>query len=337
MPYKILKPSDVAVDRGKHEFALAVLHGLWAPPGKKNISSRFFYDDRGSEIFREITDLPEYYLTGKEKEILSSNGNIIAEEVGQHPFRLVELGSGDGHKTSILIEEMMKRDVPFTYVPIDISEGAIRTLEGKVTDQFPEIKVDGIVSEYFPGLHYLYELDKKSPMRNLVLFLGSNVGNFGHDASTEFFKSVWYALKPRDFVLTGFDLRSGNKPLDVLKQAYNDSQGVTARFNLNLLERINRELSGDFAPETFEHNTYYDSRCHAMCSELVSSRSQSVNVNELNSSFNFEPQEGIHLERSHKYTQREIQELAKISGFDIVETFTDSDNWFADSLWRVRK
>jgi len=337
MVYKILTPQDLSRDIQKHEFAIGVLQGLWQEGRKKHIDSKFFYDDKGSDLFRRITRLDDYYLTSKEKEILEENCSRLADEAGQHEFRVIELGPGDGVKTETILKEMLKKDVPFTYVPVDISEGAMKTLDHRVKNNFPDLIIKGIVSEYLPGLHNIYEEDKLNPKRNLVLFLGSNIGNFFPEDAQRFFKSLWYSLKPRDLVLTGFDLRSGKKSLRVIQKAYNDSQGITAKFNLNLLERINRELSGNFALEAFSHHSYYDPKTNAITSYLISKRAQSVTINDLSSSFDFEPGEGLHLEWSHKYSLNEIHKYASETGFDLIKTFTDSDEWFADSLWRVKK
>jgi uncharacterized SAM-dependent methyltransferase len=167
-----------------------------------------------------------------------------------------------------------------------------------------------------------------------VLFLGSNIGNFNASEARVFLRSLWSSLNDGDLVLTGFDLK---KDIELLMRAYNDPQGVTAQFNLNLLRRINRELGGDFQVESFEHYSTYDVLSGAMESYLVSRARQSVFIESLRMRFAFEAWEPIHTEVSHKYLAGEISSMADETGFEVVDELSDSRGWFLDSLWRVRK
>ena len=328
--YRILSPSDLEdVADEKRSFALDVLVGLSEIP--KRLSSRYFYDDRGSELFQKIMDLPEYYLTNCEFEILNTQVEIIADLVKTHNFNLVELGAGDGRKTSILLEYFMKRKYKFRYVPIDISEGAMKILIRNMNEKFPRLKCEGIVAEYFNGLKWL---NKLGGGRNVVLFLGSNLGNFNKPQSRVFLRNLWNTLNDGDYLITGFDLK---KDINLMRRAYNDKKGITRAFNLNLLSRINRELGANFDLDKFQHYSNYDVFTGAMESYLVSLEKQTVFIRELGQTFDFEPWEPIHTEYSYKYLESDIVELAEATGYSIVQQLYDSKHYFVDSVWRVHK
>ena len=196
--------------------------------------------------------------------------------------------------------------------------------------QFPTLPVSGVVAEYFDGLHYLRESDT----RTLVLFLGSNIGNFRTDRARVFLRQMWDALADGDLVLIGFDLK---KDIDVLLAAYNDPAGVTADFNLNLLTRLNRELGADFDRHGWQHFATYNVFTGAMESYLVSLRRQAVHVRDLRQSFDFDPFEPIHTEYSCKYLDSDIETLAAATSFDVIARWYDAKRYFADMLWRVNK
>lgn len=329
--YKRLTPDDFA--GVEHEelqaFALDVLMGLSETP--KRLSSKYFYDDYGSTVFQQIMDLPEYYLTDCEHDILATRSAELDEFLGGETFNLVELGPGDGRKTKLLLDHFLKQDHAFSYVPIDISEGAMRTLSDLLEKEMPFVDMHGLIAEYFEGLHWLQSNVKQ---RNFVLFLGSNLGNFNKALARSFMRHMWNALDDGDFVLIGFDLK---KDIDLMMAAYNDSKGVTADFNLNLLRRINKELGGDFDLSRFRHYATYDVFSGAMESYLVSLEQQEVLIPQIGCSFQFEAWEPIHTEYSYKYLISDIEELAKSTGFEIVKQLYDSKCYFVDSLWRVKK
>jgi L-histidine N-alpha-methyltransferase len=328
--YKFLSPSDLEdVTDEKRSFALDVLVGLSEIP--KRLSSRYFYDDRGSKLFQKIMELPEYYLTNCEFEILNTQMEIIGDLVKAHYFNLIELGAGDGRKTSILINHFLIKKYKFKYVPIDISEGAMKILTRNMNEKFPKLKCEGIVAEYFNGLKWLNKLDGG---RNIVLFLGSNLGNFNKPQSRVFLRNLWNTLNDGDYLITGFDLK---KDIDLMRRAYNDKKGMTREFNLNLLLRINRELGANFDLEKFHHYSNYDVFTGAMESYLVSREKQTVFIRELGQTFNFEPWEPIHTEYSYKYLESDIMELAEATGYAIVQQLYDSKHYFVDSVWRVHK
>ena len=324
-------------DAGSLEFLAAdVLEGLTARP--RRLSSKYFYDDRGSALFQQITTLEEYYPTRCEREILTKHrariGALVQEELGRSEherLNLVELGSGDGHKAFLLVDEFLRVGLDFTYVPIDISESAMRTLLASLAAALPRARTRALVSDYFQGINWLA---RSNHSLNLVMFLGSNIGNFHPEACRGFLCRLWNSLSNGDLVLIGFDLK---KDVSTLLRAYNDSQGVTREFNLNLLRRLNRELDANFDLTEWDHYAPYNPNLGAMESYLISRRRQKVRVEKLQRTFEFDRAEPIHTEYSHKYSLREIQDLAHENGFELVTNLIDDRGWFTDSIWRVKK
>ena len=328
--YKVLTDLDLQdLTNQDQEFSLDVLIGLSETP--KRLSSRYFYDDYGSQLFQKIMDLPEYYLTKCEYDVLTNHKDKIASLLKSESINLVELGAGDGRKTSILLDYFIQQNFDFTYIPIDISEGAMKQLMDNLNQHFPALQSEGIVAEYFAGLKWLRKLTSR---RNLVLFLGSNLGNFNKPQSRVFLRNLWNTLNDGDFLMTGFDLK---KDINLMRRAYNDSQGITREFNLNLLRRINRDLGGNFDVEKFTHHAGYDVFTGAMESYLVSLEKQVVYIDALNQAFEFEAWEPIHTEYSYKYLESDIAELAAATGFKIETQLFDSKKYFVDSVWQVQK
>jgi Uncharacterized conserved protein len=311
------------------QFAEDVLKGLSSEP--KLLSSKYFYDDEGTRYFRQIMKLPEYYLTSTELEIFSSQTAAIHEAFAEGPtgFDLIELGAGDGTKTAILIDHFLKQNADITYSPIDISQEALDTLSAKFNAEFPELKIETRNGDYF---QILKSLKNGGGRRKVLLFLGSNIGNFSREQSIDFFRQLNSVMNPDDLLFTGFDLQ---KDPHVIEKAYDDSQGITAAFNLNLLHRINRELGADFDVDKFLHYAIYAPDEAAARSFLISREKQSVYINALERSFEFDPWEAIFMEISQKYSMRMINELAAESGFEIAGNFFDSRHYYCDSLWRL--
>jgi len=327
---RIISPGDSVSTFGDLEaFALDVLVGL--SEMNKRLPSKYLYDAEGSRLFTEITRLKEYYPTQCEKETLEKNKDRIVSQIGDEPFNLIEFGSGDGQKTSLLLDHFLKMDLDFQYVPIDISRSAMIELCDELDRRFPLIQVEAIVSEYFSGIKWL---NNRSERKNLVLFLGSNIGNFSHAEARVFLRNLWSCLNSGDLVLIGFDLK---KDIELLLRAYNDCEGVTAKFNLNMLARINRELGGQFDLSKFRHFGTYDVFSGAMESYLVSLEKQEVFIEEIGRSFSFGPWEPIHVEYSYKYLQSDIDNLARETGFVVREHLHDSKKYFIDSIWEVKK
>ena len=315
-------------DNEEHEMALSVLEGLTSSP--KSLPSRLFYDDKGSQLFKEIMELEQYYPTRCEAEILEKHAGDITKLLDSE-VNIVELGCGDGAKTILLLDELLKNKMKFQFNPLDISQAAVEFLIENLRNKYGQINfpLQGLVAEYFQGLKWLGENSKK---RNLVLFLGSNIGNFNEAMAKRFMRHLWYSLKKGDYVLIGFDLK---KDLDVLYYAYNDSKGITKEFNYNVLDRVNKVLGGNFKRENFQHQGLYNVQSGAMESYMISQKKHTVRFEELGKEFHFRPWEAIHMEYSYKYLAEEIEDFAASTGFKLVKNFTDSKGYFIDSLWQV--
>ncbi len=310
------------------EFGMAVLTGLSSTP--KTISSKFFYDDYGSELFKKITGAPDYYVTSTEFSILKQLASTLPALIGGNTIDIIELGAGDGHKSKLLIDGFLDFDFKVNYYPVDISEQAMLFLQNNFTES-SKLEVHGVVADYFTGLSHLRALSNN---RQLVLFLGSTIGNFDRTQTEDFLRRIWKSMNPEDFILIGFDQK---KDIPVLNKAYNDSEGFTERFNLNLLTRINRELGGNFLIQKFKHYGFYNPLKGAMESHLVSLEEQEVTIRDLKKTFRFSKFESIHLEYSFKFLPSEIDVLCRETGFTGVGHFKDEKAWFVDSLWKVVK
>jgi dimethylhistidine N-methyltransferase len=328
--YRILSQKDFEKGANpEHKFCSDILIGLSKTP--KELSSRYFYDEKGSQLFKKIMDLPEYYLTECEFNILKTHKGEFSRFMGKEAFNLIELGVGDGRKTFLLLDHLLQNGCSLRYIPIDISESAMKTLTQNITRQFPDLDMEGIVVEYFDGLKWISQMGTR---KNLVLFLGSNLGNFNKTQSQVFLYNLWNALNKDDYVVIGFDLK---KDIELMLGAYNDSQGITSEFNLNLLRRINRDLGGNFDLSKFRHYSSYDVFTGAMESYLVSLEKQTVFIKAIGQSFYFEAWEPIHTEYSYKYLESDIEELASVTGYVIEKQLYDSKKYFVDSIWRVEK
>jgi dimethylhistidine N-methyltransferase len=314
-----------------NNFAEDVLKGLSSEP--KFLSSKYFYDGEGSRLFQQIMNLPEYYLTRAEFEIFKAQTRQIYEAftAQNKSFDLIELGAGDGTKTAVLIEYFVREKTDFTYSPIDISREAVDFLTEKFKSQFPDLKVNAKTGDYF---RILGTLKSEQARPKILLFLGSNIGNFSREQALEFFKKLHNAMNENDLLFVGFDLQKDPR---VILQAYDDAQGVTAQFNLNLLKRINRELGANFDLEKFSHYAIYRPVECAARSFLISRENQTVYVESLNTSFDFKQWEPIFMEISQKYSLEMIEDLAASSGFEVKKNFLDSRNYFVDSLWKLKK
>jgi L-histidine N-alpha-methyltransferase len=307
------------------EFRKEVLAGLRAEP--KQLSSKYFYDADGDRLFQQIMELEEYYLTRCELEIFQLHASDLgnAFSVANSCFDVIELGAGDGLKTKVLLRELLNANSNFRYVPIDISEHALRGLQSSLKKELPELTVSPVQGDYLTALG---KLPEPAAQRRVVLFLGSNIGNLNHEIAQDFLSQLRAKLQPGDMLLIGFDLQKDPKQI---LAAYNDSKGVTSNFNLNLLTRINRELNADFEVESFKHFPLYEPSTGEARSYLLSTRAQTVKIDGEQIGFNaWEP---IHTEISRKYTREQIEKMATDAGCKIVRHFTDSKGWFIDSLW----
>jgi L-histidine N-alpha-methyltransferase len=301
-------------------FAQDVENGLLS--SSKSIPSMYFYDQKGEALFREIMNLEEYYLTDAELEILTKQGNKIAELISQDGIEIVELGAGDGIKTKEFLKHF---DHPSNvFRPIDISEDAIRDITTKMKSWIPYLKTEGICGDYFQMLEGL-----KGSGRKLILFLGSNLGNMLDDQAKVFLKSLDKAMNSGDQLLLGLDLI---KPKEIVLPAYKDEKGITSAFNMNLLERMNSELGADFAIEKFEHVAEYETEEGIARSFIQSNEEQSVFVEELDCTIDFKQGEKIQTEVSRKYNEEILRGLLENTSLKIQELFTDEKGYFTDFL-----
>lgn len=309
------------------DLAENVRMGLVQTP--KSLSSRFLYDAEGSRLFQEIMHLPEYYLTRSEYEILDKyKADLLLLFGRKDPFDLIELGAGDGLKTKVLLRHFLTQKAQFSYVPIDISADALDKLAVDLRQAFADLVMEPKHDDYFNALQ---RLAVDSDRRKVVLFLGSNIGNFTPAEATEFYRQIADRLRPGDLVLTGFDLQ---KDPAIIQAAYSDAQGVTRDFNLNLLRRINRELDADFDLAYFDHYESYNPENGEARSYLVSQRRQSVLIRSLEMQVDFENAEVIHTEISRKFLKTDIFGLADATGFAMAGWFADRKDYFADVIFR---
>jgi len=306
------------------DFAAAVHAGLEANP--KTLPCRYFYDAEGSDLFEQICALPEYYVTRTEDAILRERAREIVAALPPGT-ELVELGSGSSTKTRRLIEALLAQQSDLRYVPVDISASMLRQTARELTAAYPRLSVSPLALEYDAALERLPR-ERRGPM--LVLFLGSNLGNFEPDAAARFLRRIREACESEDRLLLGLDLQ---KDAAVLNRAYDDAQGVTARFNLNLLRRINRELDGDFHLPSFRHRAFYRHALGRVEMHLVSERRQRVRV--AGRSFELEAGESLHTENSHKYDPKRIPELAAQAGFSVEREWQDESAYFSVNLLRL--
>lgn len=312
----------------QHRFKNDILIGL--SQSKKQINSKYLYDERGCELFDKITSHPDYYLTACELEILKSNSVNISEFIAGKNINIIELGPGEGIKTELILRAFVKSNHFIKYFPVDISRSYLINISKKLQNVMPSLYIQMINLDY---LNSFDKLNLTSPETNLILFLGSTIGNYELDNNRIFLSKIKEKLKKGDYLFIGFDLI---KEKQILFKAYDDSDGITRAFNFNLLNRINRELKANFILNEFRHLAKFNSSIKAMESYLVSAKKQIVKINKINTSFNFERDEAIHVEYSFKYSINQIEDLAIQAGFEIVHTFFDEKHYFADSLWIVK-
>lgn len=308
------------------EFAQDVDHGL--SQTHKKLSSKYFYNQTGDALFIEIMKMPEYYLTRSEMEIFSQQTSALIEALEIDPsvhFELIELGAGDGSKTKKLLKALSDAHYQYDYMPIDISKNVLDLLENSINNELPEVSVATKHGDYFTMLESL----KESQHPKVVLFLGSNIGNMNDKMASEFLYALGSNLKTNDKLLLGVDLI---KSADVVMPAYNDKQGITQRFNMNLLHRMNQELDATFDVEAFEHAPEYDEEEGIAKSYITSKCDQQVSVKATGKVYPFKKGEKIHTETSRKYNDELLQQLLRKTDFTVTHKLTDSKNYFADYI-----
>ncbi|MBF0195569.1 MAG: L-histidine N(alpha)-methyltransferase [Magnetococcales bacterium] len=283
---------------------------------QKTIPPKFFYDSKGSKLFDQITQLPEYYPTRTEIGIIKTYRNEMAQCIGKSPV-LIELGSGSSLKVQLLLEGLQ----PVIYIPIDISRDHLLESSRSLARYFPDISVHAVCDDYSSSLS-LPDLPQGHP--KVAFFPGSSIGNFEPEEALALLQRVADILGPGGGMLIGVDLQKDAK---ILNAAYNDDQNVTSEFNLNLLTRINSETEADFDITKFYHHAYYNEKMERIEMHLVSSEAQEVNVN--GESFQFQAGESIHTENSCKYTLQSFRKMAALAGFETVKVWTDSKSYFS--------
>jgi len=286
----------------------------------KYLPSRFFYDDRGSQLFEKICELPEYYPTRTETWILSQYAEEIAKTTGS--CSLVELGSGSSTKTRILLDAYQENPHHCNYIPIDISDSILKNSVLQLQKEYPDFEICGLLGTYDQALVYL----ASRTVPQMVFFLGSSMGNFNQGESDIFFNKVSCTLKPGDYFLLGIDLQ---KSPDILESAYNDSQGVTVDFNLNILSHLNWRFQGNFDLSLFKHRAIYNQIDTQIEMYLDCQASHSVNLDILDLQVSFESGETIFTEISHKFNVETIQKQLITHNLQPIKVWTDPQQWFA--------
>ena len=311
-------PAAVLVDLtpSQADFLDDVVAGLSAD--EKQLPCKYFYDLRGSQLFERICELDEYYLTRTECQIMQQNAGAIAGAIGPN-VTLVELGSGSGTKTRILLDPLQK---PAAYVPVDISRDHLLQTAKSLAERYPQLPVVPVSADFTKPFDFPSTV---TPVRHCVVYFpGSTIGNFGADAAAVLMRQIAGLCGPGGSLLIGIDLK---KAPAVLEAAYDDAEGVTAEFNRNLLRRINRELGADFDLDAFRHKAVYDSEKSRIEMSLVSQSEQTVTIGDR--TFDFTAGEEICTEHCHKYDLQEFANRAEQAGFELTRYWTDEREYFA--------
>lgn len=314
----------------RRDFAEDVRAGLTSRP--KWLSARHLYDARGSELFAEICEQPEYYPTRTEGAILREIAPKLAARFDRAP-QLVELGSGSAEKTRALIEALIAHHGALTYEPIDISRSALELSAEELLGAYPELEVCAVADEYLSGLRQLAAIPERSESPRLVVWLGSSIGNFHREEAARFLTVLRGSLRPEDRLLVGFDRR---KDAATLEAAYDDAAGVTAAFIRNLLDRIDREFGSAFDSAAWGYQARYDVDLGRVEMTLECPDARSVAIPGLDLEVPFEAGERIHVENSYKYSDDEIRALAESAGLGVLEHWTDADERFREVLFAPR-
>lgn len=302
-----------------------VFEGLTRTP--KSLPPRLFYDAAGSALFEEITRLPEYYLTRTESALLQQYAGEITKRVGAN-VNVIELGAGTAAKTGTILKALSQRQLRVNYYPVDISSSALQVAVESLNGSYPQVRVHPVATNYVADSGFLESVSG----RKLVLYLGSSIGNFEPEEAEGLLTRMRSHMETGDSLLLGTDLV---KDTSVLLPAYDDAQGVTARFNKNILARINRELGGNFDLDLFRHVALWNPERSRIEMHLESTLDQTVKVKLIGLEVPFRKGERIHTENSYKYTLAGVRDLLLSTGFKIESTWTDPKNWFGTHLARA--
>ena len=306
--------TDLGIDNVRKE----IVDGLKAK--QKYISSKFFYDEKGSILFENITQLPEYYPTRTEMSILKKVAPKIMANLRN--VDIVELGSGDCSKISILLSSLLNENLDsITYVPVDVSKTAIQNSAEELVEKFPELSINGLVADFINQLNLIPKGRKR-----FFFFLGSTLGNFTEGVANKFLADLSSNMNPGDSFVLGVDLV---KPTDVLDNAYNDSQNITADFNKNILNVVNDIIETDLNTSDFQHNAFFNSDKSRIEMHLITNKDIYLKSSYFDDEIFIKKGENIHTENSYKYSTKRINKLSEITGLKIKQIHTDDNEWFA--------
>jgi dimethylhistidine N-methyltransferase len=309
-------------DENRKSFAESVSKGFEKTP--REVPPRFLYDERGSELFTDITHTDDYYVTDVERKILRNHSEDILEAVGSRVV-LTEPGAGDCAKTRIILEAALSHQSNLTFEPIDISRAQLEKTSKQLLKEYEELNITAVSGPYEEGIQSLGRVEEP----RLILFLGSSLGNLDHEGAVELLTEFSSFMESKDRLLIGIDLL---KDRDVLEDAYDDSEGVTAEFNKNLLRRMNRELGGQFDLDSFEHQAPFVEDKNRIEMRLVSKQQQSVFIDALSQTYEFGQGDYIHTENSHKFTVDSFTDLAERANLTAQTVWTDQKEYFAEIL-----
>lgn len=317
---------DIPIETNERPLAQIVYEGLSQNP--KRLPSYLFYDQAGSELFEQITKLPEYYPTRTELEILENDAEEIVCEAGRG-FELVEFGSGSSYKTRILIDAALRLQGSLTYIPIDISRDFLIESVQNLLEDYASLHIVAVAAEYRAGLQNL----PKTKHHRLILFMGSNIGNMEDEEAIAFLSSISDRMSPSDRLMLGADLA---KDPSIVIPAYNDAQGVTAQFNINMLDSLNAQIGTNFQTEAFQHRApYLQDQGHVQM-QLVATQAQIVECPDFPQPIQINEGEIIVTEISSKYTPERLEELFSAANLQTVRTWNDDRNWFSVVMLQKR-
>ena len=286
----------------------------------KSLPARYFYDAKGSQLFEDICGLPEYYPTRTEASILNRYATEIVSRT--QAVEIVELGSGSSTKTRYLLDAYQSCDRPLYYAPVDVSGSILKESADNLLADYPGLKIQGKVATYTQALQ---QLSNEFLGKRIIVFLGSSIGNFNPVECDRFIGQVTSALNGGDYFLLGIDLQ---KPIEILEAAYNDSQGITAAFNLNMLQHLNNRFNGNFNLDLFEHQAIYNQTEHQIEMYLISQQNQSVTLQDLDLTIKLQKGEKILTEISRKFNLENMSEYLSDRHLNSIQTYTDSQQRF---------
>jgi len=286
----------------------------------KYISSKYFYDKKGSELFEEITKLEEYYPTKTELSILKDNAEILTKNFSD--TKIIELGSGDCSKIMLLLNAMKSEQIKTSsYIPVDVSYSAIKKSTKQLSEKFPDLKIKAITADFMHHSNFIPDVKNK-----VICFFGSTIGNLNRSEATDFIKNTAKKMSHGDIFLLGADMV---KDIEILENAYNDKLKITAAFNKNILNHVNKLLKTDFKPDIFEHIAFFNKKESRIEMHLKAKTNMQISSPFLKEKIKLKKNENIHTENSHKYTKERIREFAEFANLKITKIYTDKNQLFS--------